>query len=205
MNMKYRVQNTLVRLSIIQAIAEAQKDLYSDDSKVHKIYGEFLTDTLQIQKQLRDSTTEKDFNEVYKVLNKMWYKIDATPSEDPEYNSLRKGILQTISIVIEEVHAIREDHINIGNAMNKDDLLRHVTTNIPKIQYCPQCGTNSQWVSKSEDYLCAYQGCYSKKQIVPVKGLGYSVCKECGFDVVMPDQSLQNEVKVLHACQGNAQ
>ena len=56
---------------------------------------------------------------------------------------------------------------------------------------CPMCQTPNPWESKYADETYVYKG-----QEFSLSNTEYSVCSECGFDVVLPDQKRRNEARV---------
>ena len=52
-----------------------------------------------------------------------------------------------------------------------------------KVPDCPMCQTPGPWESKDADRTYHYKG-----QELSLTNVAYSVCRECGFDVVLPHQ-----------------
>jgi len=55
---------------------------------------------------------------------------------------------------------------------------------------CPLCGSFA-WEATQHDVTYCYKG-----EEFALSGIEYSLCKECGFDLVLPDQSRRNESRI---------
>ena len=56
---------------------------------------------------------------------------------------------------------------------------------------CPMCRTPSPWEPRSSNETYRYKG-----QAFSLSDIEYSVCRECGFDLVLPHQTRRNEARV---------
>ena len=56
---------------------------------------------------------------------------------------------------------------------------------------CPMCATPNPWEAKCSNETYQYKG-----QKFSLSNTEYSVCRECGFDVVLPKQKRRNEARV---------
>lgn len=56
---------------------------------------------------------------------------------------------------------------------------------------CPMCETPNPWEDRYSNETYRYKG-----QKFSLSDTEYSVCRECGFDVVLPQQKRRNEVRV---------
>lgn len=60
-----------------------------------------------------------------------------------------------------------------------------------KLPDCPMCQTPGPWESKDADRTYRYKG-----REFSLTNVTYSVCRECGFDLVLPHQKRKNEARV---------
>ena len=60
-----------------------------------------------------------------------------------------------------------------------------------KVPDCPMCQTPGPWESKDADRTYHY-----KAQEFSLTNVAYSVCRECGFDLVLPHQKRKNEARI---------
>ena len=56
---------------------------------------------------------------------------------------------------------------------------------------CPMCQTPNPWEPRSVNETYCYKG---QKFVLP--DIEHSVCRECGFDVVLPRQKRRNEARI---------
>ena len=56
---------------------------------------------------------------------------------------------------------------------------------------CPMCRTFNPWEPRYSNETYQYKG-----QKFSLNDIEYSVCRECGFDLVLPHQTRQNEARV---------
>ena len=61
-------------------------------------------------------------------------------------------------------------------------------TNVPD---CPMCQTPGPWESQDADRKYRYKG-----QEFSLTNVAYSVCRVCGFDLVLPQQKRKNEARI---------
>ena len=59
-----------------------------------------------------------------------------------------------------------------------------------KVPDCPMCRTPGPWEIKDADRTYRYKG-----QEFSLTNVAYSVCRECGFDLVLPHQKRKNEAR----------
>ena len=62
---------------------------------------------------------------------------------------------------------------------------------MPKSPNCPICHLPTPW-----DPACSNETYQYKEQSFSLSGIEYSVCRECGFDLVLPHQTRRNEARV---------
>lgn len=63
-----------------------------------------------------------------------------------------------------------------------------------EILSCPMCDTLSPWEPRVSPETYEHHG-----KALPVEHIEYSVCRECGFDVILPDQKRRNDARVRDA------
>ena len=56
---------------------------------------------------------------------------------------------------------------------------------------CPMCRTPTSWEPGCSNEMYQYKG-----QTFALSDIEYSVCRECGFDLVLPRQTRRNEACV---------
>ena len=56
---------------------------------------------------------------------------------------------------------------------------------------CPMCRTPTSWELRCSNEAYQYKG-----QAFALSDIEYSVCRECGFDLVLPRQTRRNEARV---------
>ena len=56
---------------------------------------------------------------------------------------------------------------------------------------CPMCRTPTSWEPGCSNEMYQYKG-----QAFALSGIEYSVCRECGFDLVLPRQTRRNEARI---------
>ena len=56
---------------------------------------------------------------------------------------------------------------------------------------CPMCRTPAPWEPRCSNETYQYKG-----QMFSLSDIEYSVCRECGFDLVLPRQTRRNEARV---------
>ena len=56
---------------------------------------------------------------------------------------------------------------------------------------CPICRTPAPWEPRCSNETYRYKG-----QKFSLSGIEYSVCRECGFDLVLPHQTRRAEARV---------
>ena len=62
---------------------------------------------------------------------------------------------------------------------------------MPKSPNCPICHLLTPW-----DPACSNETYEYKGKNFSLSGVEYSVCRECGFDLVLPHQTRRNEARV---------